>query len=59
METMLYCRIVARRAKKFREGVESLEDNPRTFRKVSKIIKTAETAIQKLLNTDARYTFMS
>ena len=36
--------------------MESLEDNPRTGRKVSKIIKTAEATIQKLINTDARYT---
>ena len=47
---------VARWSKKFREGVESLEDNPRTGRKVSKITKTAEATIQKLINTDARYT---
>ena len=49
-------RAVARWTKKFREGVESLEDNPRTGRKVSKIIKTAEATIQKLINTNARYT---
>ena len=48
-------RTVARWTKKFKEGVESLEDNPRTGRKVGKIIKTAEATIQKLINTDARY----
>ena len=41
---------------KFWEGVERLGDNPRTGRKVSKITKTAEATIQKLINTDARYT---
>ena len=49
-------RTVARWTKKFREGVESQKDNPRTGRKVSKTIKTAEATIQKLINTDARYT---
>ena len=38
-------RTVASWTKKLREGVESLEDNPRTGRKVSKLIRT-----------DARYT---
>ena len=42
--------------KKFRVGVEPLEDNPRTGRKVSKITKTAEATIQILINTDACYT---
>lgn len=49
-------RTVARWTKKFRDGVESLEDNPRTGIKVSKTIKIAEAMIQKLINTDARYT---
>ena len=40
-------RTVARWTKKFREGVESLEDNPRTGRKVSNTIKTAEATIHK------------
>ena len=49
-------RTVARWTKKLREGVESLEDNPKTGRKVSKVIKTAEATIHKLINTEARYT---
>ena len=49
-------RTIARWTKKFGEGVESLEDNPRTGRQVSKTIKTAEATIHKLISTDARYT---
>ena len=49
-------RTVARWTKKFLEGVESLEDNPRTGRKMSKTIKTAEATIHKLISIDARFT---
>lgn len=49
-------RTVARWNKKFREGVESLENNPRTGRKISKTTIAAEAKIQNLINTDARYT---
>ena len=50
-------RTVARWTKTFKEHVESLEDNPRTSRKVSKIIKTAEVTFKKIkINTDTSYT---
>ena len=48
-------RTVAKWTKKFWEGVESLEDNPRTGRKVSKTIKTVEATIHKLISSDERY----
>ena len=37
-------------------GVECLKDNPGASRKVSKVSKTVEATIQKIINTDARYT---
>ena len=36
--------------------MESLEENTRTSRKLSKTINTAEATIQKIISTDAGYT---
>ena len=41
---------IARCTKKFHDGLESLEDNPRAGRKVRKTTKTAEAKIQKLIS---------
>ena len=49
-------RTIARCTKKFQKGVESLEDNPRAGRKMSKTTETVEATIQTLKSTDARYT---
>ena len=49
-------RTVSRWTKKFREGLESVENKPGTGRKVSNNTKNAEVKIKKLLEIDARST---
>ena len=49
-------RTVSRWTKKFREGLESVENKPGTGRKDSNHTKNAEVKIKELLEIDARYT---